>query len=72
MLNNLSTTTACLRLPKIWKIHPIIHVSLIEPFVNGNPYFNLNTVLKTSDVIKITLKYDIDKVIGSRDKDGKG
>jgi hypothetical protein len=60
-----------LHLPKTWKIHQVFHVSLIEPFVKGNGDVDPNAVLKTSDPIENSPEYDIDKVIGSKNKDGK-
>jgi hypothetical protein len=57
--------------PKRWKIHPVFHVSLIEPFVKGNRDVDLNAILKTSDPIENAPEYDVDKVIGSTEKDGK-
>jgi hypothetical protein len=71
ILDIISPTAVHLRLPKTWKIHPVFHVSLIEPFVKGNRDVDLNAVLKTSDSIKNAPEYDIDKVMGSTKKDGK-
>jgi hypothetical protein len=46
-------------------------MSLIEPFVKGNQDVDLNTILKTSESIKNAPDYDVDKVLGSTEKDGK-
>jgi hypothetical protein len=59
------------RLPKMWTIHSIFHVSLLEPFVKGNRDIDLNAVLTTPDPIKNAPEYDEDKVMGSIEKDGK-
>jgi hypothetical protein len=58
-----------LRLPKTWKIHPVFHVSLIEPFVKGNRDVDLNAILKSSNPIENTPEYEVDKVMGSTEKD---
>jgi hypothetical protein len=52
-------------------IHPVFYVSLIETFVKGNQNVDLNAVLKTSDPIKNMPGYDIGKVMGSTEKDGR-
>jgi hypothetical protein len=59
------------RLPNIWKIYPVFHVSLIELFVKGNQDVDLNAVLKTSNPIENAPEYDVDKVMGSTKKDRK-
>jgi hypothetical protein len=71
ILDIISPTAVLLHLPKTWKIHPFFHVSLIEPFVKGNRDVNLNAVLKTSDAIENAPEYDVDKVMGSTEKEGK-
>jgi hypothetical protein len=71
ILDIISLTAVRLHLPKTWKIYPVFHVSLIEPFVKGNRDVDLNTILKTSDPIENIPEYDIDKVMGSTEKDGK-
>jgi hypothetical protein len=71
ILDIISPTAVRLRLPKTWKIHPVFHVTLIELFVEGNRDVDLNAVLKTSDPIENAPEYDVDKVMGSTEKDGK-
>jgi hypothetical protein len=71
ILDIISPTEVSLRLPKTWKIHPVFHVSLIEHFVKRNRNVDLHTVLTTSEPIANTPEYDVDKVIGSTEKDGK-
>jgi hypothetical protein len=58
-----------LHLPKIWNIETVFHVSLIEPFIKGNRNIGLNVVLNTGNLIENAHEYDLDKVIGSTDKD---
>jgi hypothetical protein len=72
ILDIISPTALPLHLPKILKIHPVFHASLIEPFVNGNRDVDLNAVLKTSDLITNAGEYDIDKVMGSTQKRWQG
>jgi hypothetical protein len=60
-----------LRLPKISKIYLVFHVSLIEPFVEGNRDVDLNAILKTSEPIEHAPEYDIDNIMGSTETDGK-
>jgi hypothetical protein len=67
----ISPMAVLLRLPKMWKIHPVCYVSLIEPFVKGNWDIDLNAILKTSDPMENAPEYDMDKVMGSTEKDGK-
>jgi hypothetical protein len=71
ILDIISPTVVRLRLPKTLKIHPVFHVSLIEPFGKGNWDVDLIAVLTTSDPIENASEYDIDKVMGSTEKDGK-
>jgi transposase InsO family protein len=71
ILGIISPTAVRLRLPKMWKIHPVFHGSLIEPFVKGNQDVDLNAFLKNSDLIENASEYDVDKVLGSTEKDGK-
>jgi hypothetical protein len=71
ILDIISPTAVRLCLPKTWKIYSVLHVSLIEPFVKGNRDVDLNAVLKTSDPIESAPEYNIDKVMGSTEKDGK-
>jgi hypothetical protein len=71
ILDIISPNVVCLRLPKTWKIPPVFHVSFIEPFIKRNRVVDLNAVLKASDPIENAPEYDIDKVMGSTEKDGK-
>jgi hypothetical protein len=45
ILELISPTAIRLRLPKTWKIHPIFHVSLIEPFITGGKEVNIDEIL---------------------------
>jgi hypothetical protein len=69
ILDIISPTAVRLRLPKTWIIHPVFHLSRIEPFVKGNRDVDLNAVLKSSDPIENAPKYDVDKVMGSTETD---
>jgi hypothetical protein len=71
ILDIISPTAVRVRLPKTLKIHPVFHVSLIEPFIKGNRNVDLNAVLKTSDPIDNAPEYDVDKLMSSTEKDGK-
>jgi hypothetical protein len=71
ILKIISPTAVRLPLPKTWKIHPVVDVSLIEQFVKGHGDIDLNAVLKTYDAIENAPEYDVDKVMGSTEKDGK-
>jgi hypothetical protein len=71
ILDIISPTAIRLPLPTKWKIHPVFHVSLIELFVKGNRHVDLNAVLKTSNPIEKAPEYDVDKVMGSTETDGK-
>jgi hypothetical protein len=71
ILDIISFTAVRLRLPTTWKIHPVFHVSLIEPFVKGNWDLDLNAILKTSDPIENAPEDDVDKVMRSTEKDWK-
>ena len=50
----ISATAVRLKLPKSWKIHNVFHVSLLEPFVQGNREVNLRQVLQHADPIQNT------------------
>jgi hypothetical protein len=52
ILNIISPTAARLYLPKLWKIHPAFHVSLIEPFVMGNGDIDLHATQKPPTQLK--------------------
>jgi hypothetical protein len=71
ILDILSPTAGRLHLTKTWKIYPVYHASVIESFVEGNWDVDINAILKTSDLIKNALEYNIDKVMGSTKKVGK-
>jgi hypothetical protein len=68
ILDIFSPMAVCLRLPTMWNIHLVFHVSLIEAFVKGNKNVYLNAMLKTFHPMENAPKYDVDKVMGSRDK----
>jgi hypothetical protein len=71
ILDIISAPAVPLRFLKTRKIYPVFHVSLIELFVKGNRDVDLNAVLKTSDPIENAPAYDVDKVMGSTEKDSK-
>jgi hypothetical protein len=71
ILEVVSPTALRLRLPKTWKIHPVVHVSLIEPCIKGNRDVNVEDILKNTDPIENAPEYDVDKVMNSMEKDGK-
>jgi hypothetical protein len=71
ILNNISSTVVCLLIPKTWKIYRVFYISLIEPFLKGNQDVDLNPILKTSAPIENVPKYEVDKVMGSKENDGK-
>jgi hypothetical protein len=58
-----------LYLPKTSKIYLVFHVSLLEPFVKDHRDVDLNAIRYSSDPIENASEYDIDKVMGSTDKD---
>jgi hypothetical protein len=60
-----------LTLPTSWKIHPVFHVSLLEPFVQGNRTVDIQQVLKSSDPIEGDEEYDVDDIMGSIEKGKK-
>jgi hypothetical protein len=60
-----------IQLPKTWKIHPVFHILLIEPFVKGNWDVDLNAVLKSVDPIEHAPEYVEGKVMSSTGNDGK-
>jgi hypothetical protein len=59
----ISPTAVLLHIPKICKIYPVFHVSLIELFVKGNKNMDLKAVMKTSKQIENAPEYVVDKVI---------
>ena len=63
-----SNTAIRLSLPKTWKIHKVFHVSLVEPFIQGNREINMDEVLKNSDPIETEEEYDVDDVMDSIEK----
>ena len=67
----ISKTAMRLKLPKTWKIHPVFHVSLLEPFVQGNREVNLDDVLRQSDPVENSPEYDVDKIMGSTQRGKK-
>jgi hypothetical protein len=72
ILDIISPTAVRRWISKTWKIHPVFHISLIEPFVKDNQDGDLNTVLNTSEHIDNAPDYDIDTDMGSTENDGKG
>jgi hypothetical protein len=71
ILDIISPMAERLRLPERWKIHPVFHVSLIEPFVKSNREVDVNAVLKTSNPIENAPECGVDRFMGSTEKDGK-
>jgi hypothetical protein len=70
ILDIISPTAVYFCLPNTLKIFPVFYVSLIDPFIKGNWDVDLNAILKTSYPNKNTPEYDVDKVMGSTEKDG--
>jgi len=56
-----------LTLPRKWKIHPVFHVLLIEPFGTGRLQDQLDPakVLREADDIQQSEEYDVNEVMGS-------
>jgi hypothetical protein len=71
ILDIISHTAVRLGLPNRWKIYSVFHVSLFDRFGKGNQDIDQNAVLKTSDPIENAPEYDVDKVMGSTEKDEK-
>jgi hypothetical protein len=71
LLDIISLTAVRLHLPKTSKIYMVFHVSHIDPFIKGDRDVDLNAILQTSDPIENAPEYDVDKVMGSTEQDGK-
>jgi hypothetical protein len=71
ILELISQTAIRLRLPKTWKIHPIFHVSLIEPFITGGKEVNIDEILRSAEPVENAPEYDVHKIMGSSKKNGK-
>jgi hypothetical protein len=67
----ISETAMRLNLPVKWKIHKVFHVSLLEPFIQGNREVNLEKVLDAADPIEADDEYHVEEVMGSVEKKGK-
>jgi hypothetical protein len=67
----LSGTAVRLNLPAKWKIHKVFHVSLLEPFIQGNREVNLEKVLDAADPIEADDEYHVEEVISSMESRGK-
>jgi hypothetical protein len=48
----ISPTAVCLRVAKIWKIHPVSHVSLVKSVIKGNRDISINDVLHNMVLIE--------------------
>jgi hypothetical protein len=68
LLDIMSPMPVPLHIPKMSKIHALVQISLIEPFVKSTMDVDLKAVIKTSDPIENTCKYQIDNVMGSTTK----
>jgi hypothetical protein len=71
ILELISPTAICLRLPKTWKIYPIFHISLFEPFITKGKEVNIDEIVRSAALVERAPKYDVDKIIGSSQKNGK-
>jgi hypothetical protein len=71
ILESISPTAIRLRLPKTWKIDPIFHVSLIEPFITGGKEVNIDEILQSAAPVESAPEYDVDRIMGSSEKNGK-
>jgi hypothetical protein len=72
MTECLSGTAVRLNLPANWKIHKVFHISLLEPFVQGNREVNLEKVFDAADPIEADDEYYVEEVIRSIESRGKG
>jgi hypothetical protein len=59
-----------LTLPRMWKIHNVFHVSLLEPYRAGNLQGPVDPpkILREADDIEQSEEYDVEEVIGSTKK----
>jgi hypothetical protein len=67
----ISETVMHLNLQVKWKIHKVFHVSLLEPFIQGNREVNLKKVLDAADRIEADDEYHIEELMGGVKKKGK-
>jgi hypothetical protein len=67
----LSSTALRLNLPAKWKIYKVFHISLVEPFVQGNREVNLENILDAVEPIEEDDEYHMEEVISSMGSRGK-
>jgi hypothetical protein len=54
-----------------WIIHQVFHISLLEPFVQGNIAVTLESVLDAADPIEVNDEYPVEEVISSMESQCK-
>jgi hypothetical protein len=59
-----------LRLPKTWRIHPVIHITLLSPYHN-NDIHGENFIRPPPDLIEGQKEYEVESVISHR-RQGRG
>jgi len=68
-----SPLTICLTLPRKWRIHNILHVSLLEPYRTSEHRAppDPSRILQEADDIEQSEEYDVDEVLGSTKRGGR-
>jgi len=54
-----------LKLPEKWKIHPVFHISLLEP-VDGNPFPIQVRLPPEPEIIEDEVEFEVERIVGYR------
>jgi hypothetical protein len=65
IIKKISDVAFKLKLPENWKIHPVFHISLLEP-IDGNPFPIQVKLPPQPEIIEDEAEFEVEKIVGYR------